>query len=132
VDFPRERINHGYCLTRIVDKERLARAVALPHHQIELPSPLAIGFTELTVLEAIGGESLVFLPQQDQGDTLAFELPVHGDPVRDGTSRHRGLGSRGKQLSFQGRVIESVWERPGQTSSLSSPHVLGDGGSADP
>src|SRR5215510_859406 len=97
VDFPRERIDHGYGLTRIVDKERLTRAVALPHHQIELPRPLAIGFTELAVLEAIWGDRLVFLPQQDQGDPLVFELPVHGDPVRDGTSRYRGFGSRGKQ-----------------------------------
>ena len=112
-DFPREGIDDRHRLASIVDKERLARAVALPHHQIELPSPLAIGFPELAVLEAIGGERLVFLPQQDQGDTLAFELPVHGNPVRGGTSRHCGVGGRGKQALFQSRLIERVREGPG-------------------
>src|SRR4029450_3823858 len=100
-DFPREGIDDRHRLASIVDKERLARAVALPHdqielpsppaisltgpavprprgvawphHQIEFPSPRPIGLTELAVLEAIGGHPFVFLPQQEQGDTLAFE-----------------------------------------------------------
>ena len=131
-DCPREGIDDRHRLARIVDKERLARAVALPHDQIEFPRPLAIGFTELALLEAIGGERLVFLPHQDQGDTLAFELPVHGTPVREGTFRLRGVGGPGTQTSFQNRLIERVRAGPGPTRSLGSPHVLGDGGSTDP
>jgi hypothetical protein len=62
VDFTRESIDDRHCLAGIVDKECLARPVALSHDQIELPSPLTIRLTKLTVLEAIGGVGLVFLP----------------------------------------------------------------------
>src|SRR5438132_6529547 len=119
-------------MARIVDKERFARSVALPHDQIELASPLAIGFTELAVREAIGGDRLVFLPQQDQGDTLTFELLVHHSPSRRGTLCYRCFSGGGKQLSFQGQIVEAVQEGPGQTGGLRPPHILGDGGSADP
>ena len=131
-DFPREGIDDRHRLARIVDKECLARAVALPHDQIEFPSPLAIGFTELAVLEAIGGDRLVFLPQQEQGDPLTFELLVDDGPVRDGTLRYGCVGGRRKQPSLQGRIIEGIRQGPGQTCRLRPPHVLGHGGSTDP
>ena len=76
-DFTREGIDDRHGLASVVHKERLARPVALPHDQIELSSPLAIRLTKLAVLEAIGGDGLVFLPQQEQSDTFAFALLVH-------------------------------------------------------
>ena len=59
--------------------------MGLPHDQIELFCPRAIRLTEGTVLQPIGGGSLVFLPQQQQGDALAFALLVHDGPVGHGT-----------------------------------------------
>jgi hypothetical protein len=99
-DFPREGMDDRHRLASIVDKECLARAVALPHDQIEFPSPLAIGFTELAVLEAIGGAGFVFLPQQEQGDPLTFEFLMDDGPVRYGALRYGCGGSRRKQLSL--------------------------------
>jgi len=82
VDFSWAWIDHGHGLARLVDKERLARAVALSHDQIELPRPLAIRGAELAVLQTLGGGGLVGLPQQQSGDVGAFELLVYGGPVR--------------------------------------------------
>ena len=129
---PWERSNHGDSRPRRVDQERLARAVAWPHPQSELPSPLALGFPALAVLEASGGERLGFLPHQDQGAPLACASPGHRAPVRERTSRHRGWGSRGTQWAVQDRGIERVWERPGQTRRLRAPHIRGVGGAAAP
>jgi len=131
-DVPREGMDDRQRLARLVDTERLACSVVLPHDQRERASPLTRGFTALAVLEAIGGERLVCLPHQDQGDTLAFALPVPGNPGRGGTSRHGGVGGRGTQASFQRRRIERVREGPGAPRSRGAPYVLGDGGSADP
>lgn len=61
-DFPREGIDDRPRLAGLVDKECLARPVALSHDQIELPRPLPIRLTQLAVLEAIGGAGLVCLP----------------------------------------------------------------------
>jgi hypothetical protein len=86
----------------------------------------------LAVLEAIGGVGLVCLPQEDQGDTLAFKLLVYSGPVRDGTPRCGRVGGRWKQPSFQRYSVEGGREGPGEPGGLRPPHVLGDGGTADP
>ena len=99
-DFTGEGIDDRHRLAGVVDKERLARPVALPHDQIELACPVAVGFTELAVLQAIGGDRLIFLPQQDQGDTLAFALLMDESPVRGGAPRYGCVGGRRKQLSL--------------------------------
>src|SRR4029434_1246250 len=68
-------------LAGIIDKELLPRAMALPHDQVELAGPGAIRLAEPAVLEALRRGGLVFLPQEEQGDALAFELVVHRGPV---------------------------------------------------
>ena len=71
--------------------------------------------TELAVLEALGGGGLVFLSHNgEQGDALAFDLPVHRGPVGHGAPRRRRAMRRHKQLAFQGGLIQSRWERPGE------------------
>ena len=71
-----------------------------PHDQIERACPVAGGFTALAVLQAIGGDRLLFLPQQDQGDTLALALLIEERPVRGGAPRSGCVGGRRKQLSL--------------------------------
>jgi hypothetical protein len=106
--------------------------VALPPDEIELPSPLAIRLTKLAVLQAVGCEGRVFLPHQEQGDTLAFELLMDDGPVRGRAPRYGGVGGRRKQLSLQGGIVEGIRQGPGEPCSLRPPHVLGHGGSTDP
>ena len=112
-DFPREGIDDRHRLAGVVHKERFARPVALPHDEIELPSPLAIRLTKLAVLQAVGGDGLVFLPQQEQGDTLVFELLVDDGPGRWRAPRHGCVGSRRKQSSLQGGIVEGIRQGPG-------------------
>ena len=74
----------------IIDKELFPRAVGLPHDQIELARPGAIGLAKPAVLEALGRGRLVFLPEQEQGDAFAFEFAVDRGPVGHQV-RRRGL-----------------------------------------
>jgi len=117
-------------LAGIVDKELLPRAMALPHDQVELAGPGAIRLAEPAVLEALRCGGLVFLPQEEQGDALAFQLVVHRGPV--GSERGEGAWGWGwwKQPLLQRGRIELVGQGPGQARHLGALHVCCDGGSA--
>ena len=81
MDFAGVAVDDRDALAGIVDKELLPRAMALPHDQVELAGPGAIRLAKPAILEALRRGGLVFLPQQEQGDALAFELVVHRGPV---------------------------------------------------
>jgi hypothetical protein len=104
--------------------------MALAHDQVELAGPGAICLAEPAVLEASRRSGLIFLPQQEQGDALAFELVMHRGPVGgqgcDGTC---GWGWRKQPLLQRGR-IEPVGQWPGQAHHLGALHVGRDGGAA--
>src|SRR5215471_18784435 len=68
-------------LAGIVDKELLPRAMVLLHDQVELAGPGAIRLAEPAVLESLRCGGLIFLPQQEQGDTFPFEFVMHRGPV---------------------------------------------------
>jgi hypothetical protein len=57
--------------------------MGLPHAQVELAGPGAIHLAEPAVLEAFRRGGLLCLPQQAQGDALAFECVVHRGPSWD-------------------------------------------------
>src|SRR5712691_3453637 len=131
MDFAGLAIDDRDALTGIVDKKLLSRAMALAHDQAELAGPGAIRLAEPAVLEALRRGGLVFLPQQEQGNALAFELVVHRGPV-GGQGREGACGWRWrKQLLLQRSRIESVGQGPGQARHLSTLHVGRDGGSAE-
>jgi hypothetical protein len=89
-DFPREGMDDRHRLAGGVHKARFAHLVALPHDESERPSPLAIRLTKLAVLQAVGCDGLVFLPHQEQGDILAFELLMDDGPARGRAPRYGG------------------------------------------
>jgi hypothetical protein len=100
------RVHHGDTLARIIDKELLPRAMTLAHDQVQLARPGAIPLTEPAVLKALWGRALVLLPQQEQGDALAFQLVVHCRPVRLRTWRERAGRVWGKEQPLHSRLIE--------------------------
>src|SRR4029434_1246251 len=79
---------------------------------------------------ACAGSVVVCVPQEEQGEALAFELVVHRGPVGgqvwDGTC---GWGWRKQPLLQRGR-IEPVGQWPGQAHHLGALHVGRDGGAA--
>jgi hypothetical protein len=117
---PREGIDDRHRLARIGDKERVAYAGALPHAQSELASPRAIGVTALAVLEAIGGDSLVCLPQQDH--CAPGRVRSRGTVVQSGAGRlatgvfvtvaHRRLSrARSSRVSGRGQARPAACAR---------------------
>ena len=127
MDFTGMAVDDRDALAGIIDKELLPSAMALAHDQVELAGPGSIRLAEPAVLEALRCGGLVFLPQQEQGDTLPFELVVHRGPV-GGHGCEEAFGWRGrKQEPFEGSLIESLRERPRQACGLRSLHIGRDG-----
>jgi len=111
--FPGTTVHDRDALAGIVDKELFPRTMALAHDQVELAGPGAIRLAEPTVLETLRRGGLIFLPQQEQSDALAFELVVHRGPVGDqGYGGTCGWGGR-KQPLLQRSRIEPIGQGPG-------------------
>ena len=119
-DFTGEGIDDRHRLAGVIDKECLTRPVALPHDQVELPGPLTIRLTKLTVLEAIGGAGLVFLPQQEQGDPLAFE-PPGGRWSSRGEGASRWVCGRPSQTAVAPRRYHRGYPAGARTALLPAP-----------
>ena len=75
-------VDHRDRLAGVVDEELLAGAVLLAHDQILPAPPLAVQIAESAVLVPLGGNCLVLLPQEEQGDALLLQLQVQHRPVR--------------------------------------------------
>jgi hypothetical protein len=131
VDLPAVAIDDGDTLSGVIHKELLARAVGLPHDQIELMRPGAVRMTKPTVLHAVWRHGLILLPQQEQGDTLPFEFAVHGRPIGDHVRCRSSGRDRRKQQPLQRSRIVGRRQGPGQASCLSPMHILGDCRSTD-
>jgi hypothetical protein len=93
-------VDDGDALSRVIHKEFLARAMRLSHDEIELAGPGTVGVTKPTILQAIGRRCLLFLPQQEQGDTLAFEFVMDHGPSRHQMRRWGSGRAGGKQQPF--------------------------------
>lgn len=76
-------IDHRDAWARIIDKELFTSAVVLSHDEITRAGPGPIRLTKLSVLEALWRGSLVFLPEQEQGDPFAFKVAMDPGPVGD-------------------------------------------------
>lgn len=78
----------------------------LTHHYIQFALPATVVLAEPAVLVALGVGLAVFLPEQEQGDTLVFELLVDLMPVGDAA----GLGGQvwwwREQQPFQSGLIK--------------------------
>src|SRR5690606_12642809 len=61
-------------LSGVVDEQRLAGAVVLPHDHIDLARPRAVVLTEPAVVKALRMRGLVLLPEQEERHALALEL----------------------------------------------------------
>jgi hypothetical protein len=78
-------------LPGVVDKQLLAGAVGLAHHQIELAGPVTVVVAEPAVGEALRVGDAVLFPQQHQRHAGPAQLLVDYRPVGCGPhiSRHR-------------------------------------------
>jgi hypothetical protein len=65
-----------------VDEQLLARAMLLPHDDVEVPRPLTVVVAELGVLIAVGVLLLVLQMEELQGHARAAHLAVHVCPIR--------------------------------------------------
>ena len=105
VHLPTVAVDHGDTLPSVIHKELLARTVGLPQDEIQLARPGAVALAKPTVLQAIGHGRLIFLPQQKQRVTLAFEFAVDRRPIRHQV-RCGGSGRDGrKQQPFESLLI---------------------------
>jgi len=76
-------------LASIIHKQLLAGPVVLAHDHIQLALPGAEVIAEPAVLVAIRMGPTVFLPEQEQGDMLVFELLVDNQPVGNASDLSR-------------------------------------------
>jgi hypothetical protein len=98
-------VDHWDTLTGVIHKELLPSVVVLAHNQIKFLRPGSIGVTKPAILQAVGRSRLIFLPQQEQRDALAFEFVVDYGPIRHQV-RGGGSGRDGrKQHPFQRALI---------------------------
>jgi hypothetical protein len=85
----------------------------LPHHQIDLPRPLAVQLVKTGGLVAVRVGPPVFFPQQHLRDALAAKLLVDVRPVRQRASITRRRRP-GEQQPVQHRVVQRLGQRPRQ------------------
>src|SRR5579872_6926526 len=109
-----------------VDEELLARPVLLAHRQVEeaLRGPVVVA--ELAVGVPVVGVGLFVLePQQHQRHPGPAQLAVHLAPVGDraGPRRRRWLAVEQRRLEC--RVVEPVWQRPGEPGLPGPAEVVG-------
>jgi len=110
--FPTMPVDHRDALPGVIDKELLPSTMMLAHDQIKFLRPGSVGVTTPAVLPALGRGCLLFLPQQDQRDALAFEFAVDCGPIRHPV-RRRGSGRDArKQQPFQRALIIGGGHRP--------------------
>ena len=64
MDLPAVAIDDGDTLPGVIHQERLARAVGLPHDQIELTRPGAVRMTKPTLLHAVWRHGLRACPRK--------------------------------------------------------------------
>ena len=75
-------VHHRDRLTGVVHEHLLARTVLLAHHHVERRRKRAVPLTELAVLQSLGVDRLVLVPQQRERHSLAPKLAVNLDPLR--------------------------------------------------
>jgi len=112
------RINNRQCVPGVVDKKLLPGFMGLPHGDLQFFLPAPIDFTILAVAVSLRKVLLILLPEQHQGDALAFKLGVNcravGALLLCGNS---GMRYR-KQLIVQLLVSELFWKRPLKPAAL--------------
>ena len=131
VHLPAVAVDDGDALPGVIHKELFTRAVGLPHNQIQLALPGAIGLTKPTVLQAVRRGGFIFLPQQEQSNPLPFEFVVHDRPIGYHVRCRRAGRGGWKQQPLQCPRIAGRGQGPGQAGSLSPTHILGDRRSTD-
>ena len=123
-DLARAPIHHRHGLAGIIHKQLLAGTVVLAHDHIQLALPGAVVVIKPAVLIALGMCFPVLLPEQEQGDTFAFELLMRARPVGQ-TARLRGQRWRWrKQLLLQDYLIQIRRQRPGQAGLCGTAQVF--------
>lgn len=112
-------------LSGVVDEQRLAGAVVLPHDHIDLARPRAVVLTEPAVVKALRMRGLVLLPEQEERHALALELAMHVRPVGQATALRRQCRLRRIQRTFQRGVVKP--RRVGYAGEPGSRQIVADG-----
>jgi hypothetical protein len=125
VHLPTVAVDHGDALPGVIHKELLARTVGLAHDEIKLLRPGSIGVTKPTGLQAVGRGRFIFLPQQEQGDTLPFQFVMHR-PIRYHVWRRNSGRDGWKHHPFQPGLIIGGGQGPRETRRLGPADIFSD------
>ena len=113
VDDDRHRV------ARVIHEQLLPGGVGLAHDHRQLGCEGPVQLAEARIAQAIRLLGDVLLPQDRQGDMLALQLAMDGDPVRLRLPRRPGLGAAfAVKPLFKLAVAEPLRQRPAQTRGV--------------
>jgi hypothetical protein len=84
-DLPGQPVNEDWnAVAGVIDEQPLARRVRLPHRRRQLRLEGSIEFAKPRIAVAAWVLRDIFVPDDQQGDVLALQLPMDRRPVRFG------------------------------------------------
>ena len=119
----------------VIDEQPLAGRVRLPHRRRQLRFKAAIELAKprIAVTAGIGGD--IFVPDDQQRDVLALQLPMDRRPIRLGVAAMAPFAPAiGVKRRLQFAVAHPLRQRPSQPGALQTPQRLAHrrGGEAQP
>ena len=119
-DFPGEPVNDDRSpVARVIDEQPLARDMHLPHRRRQLRFKAAIEFAKPRIAVAARVGRDIFVPDDQQSDVLALQLPMDRRPIRLGVAAVSSLAPAiGVKRSLQFGIADPLRQRPGKPSAL--------------
>jgi hypothetical protein len=108
-----------------VEEALLARPVLLTHDQVKPALPVPVLADELRVLVAVEVGGLELQPEQLDGDALAPQRALDGQPVGHGARRARWQRGRREEAPLQDGVVHVIGQRPGGACPPDAGQVVG-------
>ena len=106
-------------VARVIDEQPLAGRMRLPHRRRQLRFKAAIEFAKprIAVTAGIGGD--IFIPDDQQRDVLALQLPMDRRPIRLGVAAMAPFAPAiGVKRRLQVAVAHPFRQRPTQPGAL--------------
>jgi hypothetical protein len=125
-DLPGEPVNdHRDPVARVIDEQPLARRVRLPHRRRQLRFKTAIEFAKPRIAVTAGVGRDIFVPDDQQSDVLALQLPMDRGPVRLGVAAVSPFASAiGVKRRLQFGVADPLRQRPRKPSAVQTTQRL--------
>ena len=129
-DFPGEPVDDDRDpVARVIDEQPFARHMRLPHRRRQLRFKAAIEFAKPRIAVTAGVGRDVFVPDDQQCDVLALQLPMDREPIRFGVAAVSPFASAiGVKRRLQSGVADPLRKRPGKPSALYTSERLSNRG----